>query len=265
MRLYSFTMTTMPHRPIDDDRILQLLPERLDDVIAGMDRRIAAQVDLILHDPRFQRLERAWRGLWFVVERTLFDENIRIDLLNCSKEDLRVDFEAAGQADKGGLHAIVYARAIGSGHEPYGAILANFEFGPEPEEIALLQPRTDEPPAARALEIAARELVVVEEASVITLRAYVRAAGEPSIRRAFESLLRDEVRHAAAGRSLVALIERSYPESELATVKARLRARLPEEQRHLHEQALARAVGGPGRELGAKLGPGDLEEWPGVG
>ncbi|WP_437996118.1 ferritin-like domain-containing protein [Sorangium sp. So ce185] len=126
-------------------------------------------------------------------------------------------------------------------------------------------PRTDEPPAARALEIAARELVVVEEASVITLRAYVRAAGEPSIRRAFESLLRDEVRHAAAGRSLVALIERSYPESELATVKARLRARLPDERRHLHEQALARAVGGPGRELGAKLGPGDLEEWPGAG
>ncbi|WP_437313957.1 type VI secretion system contractile sheath large subunit [Sorangium sp. So ce385] len=139
MRLYSFTMTTMPHRPIDDDRILQLLPERLDDVIAGIDRRIAAQVDLILHDPTFQRLERAWRGLWFVVERTLFDENIRIDLLNCSKEDLRLDFDATGPADKGGLHAIVYARAIGSGHEPYGAILANFEFGPEPEEMALLQ------------------------------------------------------------------------------------------------------------------------------
>ncbi|WP_437721223.1 type VI secretion system contractile sheath large subunit [Sorangium sp. So ce861] len=139
MRLYSFTMTTMPHRPIDDDRLLQLLPERLDDVIAGIDRRIAAQVDLILHDPTFQRLERAWRGLWFVVERTLFDENIRIDLLNCSKEDLRLDFEAAGPADKGGLHAIVYARAIGGGREPYGAILANFEFGPEPEEMALLQ------------------------------------------------------------------------------------------------------------------------------
>ncbi|WP_437730864.1 type VI secretion system contractile sheath large subunit [Sorangium sp. So ce1335] len=132
-------MPTMPHRAIDDDRILQLLPERLDDVIAGIDRRIAEQVDLILHHPLFQRLERAWRGLWFVVERTLFDENIRIDLLNCSKEDLRVDLEAAGPADKGGLHAIVYTSAIGSGHEPYGAILANFEFGPEPEEMAMLQ------------------------------------------------------------------------------------------------------------------------------
>lgn len=52
---------------------------------------------------------------------------------------MRVDFEAAGPADKGGLHAIVYARAIGSGHEPYGAILANFEFGPDPEGMALLQ------------------------------------------------------------------------------------------------------------------------------
>ncbi|WP_437588820.1 ferritin-like domain-containing protein [Sorangium sp. So ce1000] len=121
-------------------------------------------------------------------------------------------------------------------------------------------PRTDDPPAARALEIAARELTLVEEESVRTLRAYVRATAEPSIRRVFESLLRDEVRHAAAGRSLVELLERSYPEHELATVKARLRARLPEERRHLREQALARAVGGPGRQLGARLLPGDFEE-----
>ncbi|WP_437525040.1 ferritin-like domain-containing protein [Sorangium sp. So ce726] len=120
-------------------------------------------------------------------------------------------------------------------------------------------PRTGDPPAARALEIAARELVLVEEESVRTLRAHVRAAEEPSIRRVFESLLRDEVRHAAAGRSLVALLERSYPESELAGVQARLHARLPEERRHLREQALARAVGGPGRQLGARLAPGDLE------
>ncbi|MGK3964978.1 ferritin-like domain-containing protein [Sorangium sp. So ce118] len=121
-------------------------------------------------------------------------------------------------------------------------------------------PRTDDPPAARALEIAARELVLVEEESVRTLHAHVRAAEEPSIWRVFESLLRDEVRHAAAGRSLVALIERSYPEGELAAVQARLHARLPDERRHLREQALARAVGGPGRQLGAKLVPGDFEE-----
>ncbi|MGK3981576.1 ferritin-like domain-containing protein [Sorangium sp. So ce136] len=38
-----------------------------------------------------------------------------------------------------------------------------------------------------------------EEESVRMLRAHVRAAEEPSIRRVFESLLRDEVRHAAAG------------------------------------------------------------------
>ncbi|WP_437930224.1 type VI secretion system contractile sheath large subunit [Sorangium sp. So ce291] len=132
-------MTTTLRSPVDDDRLLQLIPERLDDLIAGIDRRIGAQVDMILHHQVFQRLERAWRGLWFVVERTSFDENIRIELLNCSKDDLRDDFTSAGAADRSGLHAIVYARAIGRGHEPYGAVIANIEFDVEPEDVALLQ------------------------------------------------------------------------------------------------------------------------------
>ncbi|WP_437981413.1 type VI secretion system contractile sheath domain-containing protein [Sorangium sp. So ce117] len=68
-----------------------------------------------------------------------FDENIRLDLLNCSKDDLRDDFASASATDTSGLHAIVYARAIGRGHEPYGAILANLEFGPAPEDVTLLQ------------------------------------------------------------------------------------------------------------------------------
>ncbi|WP_437912711.1 type VI secretion system contractile sheath large subunit [Sorangium sp. So ce302] len=132
-------MTTTLRLPVDDERLVQLIRERLDELIAGIDRRIGAQLDEILHHPLFQRLERAWRGLWFVVERTSFDENIRLELLNCSKDDLRDDFASAGATDKSGLHAIVYARAIGRGHEPYGAILANLEFGPEPDDAALLQ------------------------------------------------------------------------------------------------------------------------------
>ncbi|WP_437588819.1 type VI secretion system contractile sheath large subunit [Sorangium sp. So ce1000] len=130
-------MTTR-HRPIDDELLLQLIPERLDELIAAIDRCIGRQVDAILHHPIFQRLERAWRGLWFVIERTRFDENIRVELLDCSKDDLRSDFEAAGVPDKSGLYAIVYARALGRGHEPYGAIVANYQFGPEPGDVTLL-------------------------------------------------------------------------------------------------------------------------------
>jgi hypothetical protein len=119
--------------------------------------------------------------------------------------------------------------------------------------------RREGPAAVRALEIVARELCLVEGESVQALTAHVRAAEDPAIRSVFESLRRDEVRHAAAGRALRALIERSYPSAELAAAQAALGPRLEDERRHLREQALARAVGGPGRALGARLRREDLE------
>src|SRR5207245_11351543 len=65
----------------------------VDGMIAEIDQRISRQLDEILHAPEFQKLESAWRGLKFVVERTDFRENIKLELLNCSKQDMLTDFE----------------------------------------------------------------------------------------------------------------------------------------------------------------------------
>ncbi|MFO0611956.1 MAG: ferritin-like domain-containing protein [Polyangiaceae bacterium] len=114
-------------------------------------------------------------------------------------------------------------------------------------------------PAARALEIVARELVLVETHSVATLRAYLRAAEDPAIRAVLESLLADEVRHVAAGRALEAWIAERYDDPPVRAARARLDARLPEECAHLRAASLARATDGPGRALGASLRPADLD------
>src|SRR5580692_8763312 len=68
-----------------------------------------AFVDEIIHHPTFQKLESAWRGLKFVVDRTDFRENIKIELLNCSKEDLLADFEDSPEVPKSGLYRTVYS------------------------------------------------------------------------------------------------------------------------------------------------------------
>jgi len=49
---------------------------------------LSAQVDVILHDPRFQELEAAWRGLWFLVKRADFRKGVRLEILDTSREDL---------------------------------------------------------------------------------------------------------------------------------------------------------------------------------
>lgn len=111
-----------------------------DALIAEIDQRISKQLDVILHDPAFQQLESGWRGLKFVIDRTDFRENTKCELLNCSKDDLMVDFEDAPELVKTGFYKTVYTAEYGQfGGKPYGAIIANYEFGPGPQDVSLLQ------------------------------------------------------------------------------------------------------------------------------
>src|SRR5262245_7000249 len=64
----------------------------VDALIAEIDVKLSHQIDEILHHPTFQKLEAAWRGLKFLVDRTDFRENVKVELLNCSKDDLLADF-----------------------------------------------------------------------------------------------------------------------------------------------------------------------------
>lgn len=111
-----------------------------DQLIAEIDGKIGQQLNEILHHPEFQKLESAWRGLKFAVDRIDFRENVRCEVLNCSKEDLANDFDDAPELMKSGLYRIGYTAEYGQfGGKPYGAIIANYEMSPGPQDIALLQ------------------------------------------------------------------------------------------------------------------------------
>jgi type VI secretion system protein ImpC len=112
----------------------------VDLLIAEIDQRMTRQIDEILHHPTFQRLEAAWRGLRFAVDRIDFRENIRVEFLNCSKEDLLADFEDMLEVPKCGLYKIVYSTEFGQfGGRPFGAIISTYDVGPGPQDIFLLQ------------------------------------------------------------------------------------------------------------------------------
>jgi type VI secretion system protein ImpC len=98
------------------------------------------QVDDIMHHADFQKLESAWRGLRFVVDRTNFRENIKLELLSVSKDQLLEDFEDAPEVVKSGLYKHAYTAEYGQfGGQPVGAMVANYDFGPGPQDIKLLQ------------------------------------------------------------------------------------------------------------------------------
>ena len=80
----------------------------VDSMIAEIDNRLSLQVDEILHNDKFQKLESAWRGLKYLVDKTNFRENVKLELLNASKEDLLEDFEDAPEVVKSGLYQHAY-------------------------------------------------------------------------------------------------------------------------------------------------------------
>ncbi|MDX2198385.1 MAG: type VI secretion system contractile sheath large subunit [Phycisphaerae bacterium] len=112
----------------------------VDSYIAEIDARISAQLDEILHSAPVQKLESAWRGLKFLVDQTDFRENMKIDIINVSKDQLLEDFENSPEIVKSGLYQHIYTAEFGqAGGEPIGAMIANYDFGPGPRDIALAQ------------------------------------------------------------------------------------------------------------------------------
>ncbi|AIT08798.1 type VI secretion protein [Candidatus Francisella endociliophora] len=112
----------------------------IDKFIAEIDDKLSKQVDEILHNEKFQQLESAWRGLHFAVNRTDFRENTRIEMMNLSKQDLMDDFEDAAEISESGFYKRVYTQEYGQfGGEPYGAVIANYEFSHSTPDVKLLQ------------------------------------------------------------------------------------------------------------------------------
>ena len=112
----------------------------LDSFVAQIDARISEQLDEIVHHEAFQKMEAAWRGLKFVIDRTDFRKNVRIELLNVSKGTLLESFEDAPELIQSALYRKVYTGAYDMpGADPYSVMVSNYEFENTAQDIALLQ------------------------------------------------------------------------------------------------------------------------------
>jgi type VI secretion system protein ImpC len=103
----------------------------IESMIARIDEKLSAQVNVILHDERFQKLESAWRGLHYLVTNTESDETLKLRVLNVSKSDLHHSLRKyKGVAwDQSPFFKKMYEEEYGQfGGEPYGALVADYYF-----------------------------------------------------------------------------------------------------------------------------------------
>ncbi|HWB81103.1 MAG TPA: type VI secretion system contractile sheath large subunit [Nannocystaceae bacterium] len=121
------------------DKFRRIDKAAVDVMIAELDARMSAQINEILHHPKFQQLESAWRGLKYLIDKVDFRENVRVEVLNCSKQDLIDDFEDSPEIPKSGLYRTVYSAEYGTfGGKPVGLMVSNYDFGPGPQDMQLL-------------------------------------------------------------------------------------------------------------------------------
>jgi type VI secretion system protein ImpC len=110
-------------------------------MIAAIDQKLTEQVNKILHNDEFQKLESAWRGLHYMVNNTESDENLKIRVMDISKKELHKTLKKFKGAawDQSPMFKKVYEQEYGQfGGEPFGAIVGDYHFDQSPPDVELL-------------------------------------------------------------------------------------------------------------------------------
>jgi type VI secretion system protein ImpC len=139
--------------------------------IAEIDRLLSAQLNEIMHNEEFQKLEGSWRGLNQLVMNSETSPMLKIRVMNVNKKDLLKDLEKAVEFDQSALFKKVYEDEYGTfGGAPFGALIGDYEFGNHPQDMALLEKVAQVAAAAHApfLSAAAPDLFGWETFSEMT-------------------------------------------------------------------------------------------------
>ena len=135
-------VTTLAQYALQDvTKVSEDAIKTIQSIIAGLDQKISEQLNLVLHHPDFQKLEGAWRGLHYLVNNTETDEQLKIRVLNISKNELGKTLKKfKGTAwDQSPLFKKLYEEEFGTfGGEPYGCLVGDYHFDHTPPDVELL-------------------------------------------------------------------------------------------------------------------------------
>ena len=114
----------------------------LDAMRAAIDRKLSEQVNQIMHHPDFQQLESAWRGLWYQVINTSTGKDLKIRVMNISKDETRKMLRQFRDAawDQSPLFKKIYESEFGQlGGQPFGAFVCDYNFDHSGPDIEILK------------------------------------------------------------------------------------------------------------------------------
>jgi type VI secretion system protein ImpC len=130
----------------------------VDALRAALDRKLTEQVNQIIHNEEFQKLESTWRGLHYLVMNTSTGKDMKIRVMNMSKEECRRMFRQYRDAawDQSPLFKKIYEAEFGQlGGQPYGAFVCDYYFDHSAPDLEVMKGLSRIGAAAHAPFIAA--------------------------------------------------------------------------------------------------------------
>jgi type VI secretion system protein ImpC len=106
-------------------------------MLSAVDSATSELMRSVLHDHGFQTLEAAWRGLYLLVRKADTDSDLKIFILDITKDELTDGLKAAADLADSPLYKLLVRDAAETpGGEPWSAVFGNYAFLPEKDDIA---------------------------------------------------------------------------------------------------------------------------------
>ncbi len=114
----------------------QNLIQGIQERIREIDEQLTAQVNQVIHEPKFQQLEATWNGLHYLVYKTETGPRLKLKLLVVTKEELEADLKKAVDHDQSALFKKIYEEEYGTfGGHPFSMLVSGEEFGASGDDV----------------------------------------------------------------------------------------------------------------------------------
>ncbi|MGH7068158.1 MAG: type VI secretion system contractile sheath large subunit, partial [Acetobacteraceae bacterium] len=116
------------------------LTRTFDRAIAAIDNKLSAQLNEVMHHPKFLQLEGTWRGLNHLVMNSETGTSLKIKVMNLPKRELTRDLTRAVEFDQSQLFKKIYENEFGTpGGEPYATLIGDYEWTQHPDDVETLR------------------------------------------------------------------------------------------------------------------------------
>jgi type VI secretion system protein ImpC len=109
------------------------------ELIDVVDKTTSVLMRSILHDANFKELEAAWRALYFLVRGLDTGTELKLYLLDVTKNELTADLNSTEDLTETGIYKLLVEQTVATpGAEPWAVLCGNYSFGDDDKDIETL-------------------------------------------------------------------------------------------------------------------------------